>query len=131
MANFVLILESPLIKRYVGHSDAIWDVKAHPTAPLLLSASADGSLKLWDIQKSVLRSTFWYTGSTKKELSKFESPTSICWKDSNTFYSSFRNSIVSALDVETRLIKITLRGDETFGTLWLTKIIHQEPKSTR
>jgi WD40 repeat protein len=31
-----------------GHKDAIWDVALHPTISLVLTASADETIKLWD-----------------------------------------------------------------------------------
>lgn len=56
------------ITSYVGHTDAIWDFKLFPIARnntcLLASASADGTVKLWDTQTSgqLLKSTLTYNG---------------------------------------------------------------------
>jgi striatin 1/3/4 len=33
----------------VGHTDAIWDLDAHPTSDQLLSASADGTVRVWSL----------------------------------------------------------------------------------
>ncbi|KAJ3275906.1 hypothetical protein HDV01_006772 [Terramyces sp. JEL0728] len=87
----------------VGHSDAVWQIKPHPAAPLLISASADGSLKLWDInsESPALKSTFWYNGFTKSSLSQFESPTSVCWGNANTVIAAYKNSVVKAFDIQT------------------------------
>jgi WD40 repeat protein len=38
-----------------GHTDAIWDVALHPTLSLVLTASADESIKLWDFGASSTR----------------------------------------------------------------------------
>lgn len=53
------------IATYVGHTDAIWDIKLFPAGrELLASASADGSVKIWDTQTSgqLLKSSLSYNG---------------------------------------------------------------------
>ena len=53
---------------YVGHTDAIWDFKLFPIARdnscILASASADGTVKLWDTQTSgqLLKSSLTFDG---------------------------------------------------------------------
>ena len=42
-------LLSVLCDMLAGHKDAIWDLATHPTEPRVLSASADGSIGLWNI----------------------------------------------------------------------------------
>jgi striatin 1/3/4 len=40
----------------LGHTDAIWDFKLLPdTAPFLASASADGTVKLWNTEDEQLQ----------------------------------------------------------------------------
>ncbi len=89
------------------------------TSPLLLSCSADGSLKLWDvtISNAHLKSTYWYHGpSTQVSLSSdLESPTSTCWGNGNFLVAAYRNSIVKVFDAETRGITLTLTSKDSFG----------------
>jgi striatin 1/3/4 len=110
----------------VGHSDAIWEVQPHRVAPLLLSASADGSLKLWDIQNPGLKATYWYSGSTKGSASSFESPTSICWTSSSSMIASYRNSVVKSFDMETRAVHVQFDSNDTFGIVQLIRPIFQD-----
>ena len=109
------------VKTLVGHSDAVWDVKAHPTMPWVLSASADGSLKLWDVSNFSLKSTFWYGGSKPNSGdSEFKAPTSICWGN-NFICAANRDSTVNILDVESREVKLKLNSCTTFGIKYLSR----------
>jgi striatin 1/3/4 len=105
----------------VGHSDAVWEIELHETAPLLISASADGSLKLWDIQNFALKSTYWFSGAVKSAGSVFESPTSVCWNNSKSLLASYKNSIVNVVDVETRSISFAFDSNKTFGLIYLIR----------
>jgi WD40 repeat protein len=109
----------------VGHSDAIWEVSPHLVAPLLLSASADGSLKLWDVQNPGLKTTYWYGGGIKGSASSFESPTSICWSTTSSLIASYRNSVVKSFDMETRAVNVQFESNDTFGSRKLTRPIFQ------
>lgn len=105
------------VSTLVGHSDAIWEIKPHPATPFLISASADGSLKLWDVnlESSGLKSTFWYNGFTKSSTSQYESPTSVCWGNANTIIGSYKNSIVKSFDIQTGSVSTTFESNKTFG----------------
>ena len=102
------------VKTLVGHSDAVWDVKAHATMPLLLSASADGTLKLWDVTNFGLTTTYWYSGTKSDSNSEFKSPTSICW-GSHFICAAYRDSTVKIFDVESGAVKLNLNSSTTFG----------------
>jgi WD40 repeat protein len=83
----------------------------------LVSASGDGSLKLWDAKKG-LRSTFWYGGGQKTELTEFESPTSVKFHEKGII-ASYRNSGLSLFDIETRNVLSRFDSNKTFGILLL------------
>lgn len=73
---------------YVGHTDAVWDFKLFPVSSgdscFLASASADGTVKIWDTQASgqLLKSTLNYNGvsdtaaygRSKYPLKRFHKP---------------------------------------------------------
>eukprot|EP00002_Diphylleia_rotans_P027275 TRINITY_DN5465_c0_g2_i4.p1 TRINITY_DN5465_c0_g2~~TRINITY_DN5465_c0_g2_i4.p1 ORF type:complete len:496 (+),score=107.86 TRINITY_DN5465_c0_g2_i4:44-1531(+) len=49
------------IKHYSGHFDAIWDLIAVPNNNNVISASADGTVRVWNMEKeAALMSTFQY-----------------------------------------------------------------------
>jgi WD40 repeat protein len=35
------------VAQFIGHQDAVWDLKLHSMRPLLASASSDGTVRLW------------------------------------------------------------------------------------
>ena len=39
-------------KKLEGHTDAVWDIAAHPSANVCISASADGTVKIWKYTES-------------------------------------------------------------------------------
>lgn len=136
------------ITSYVGHTDAIWDFKLFPIARnntcLLASASADGTVKLWDTQTSgqLLKSTLTYNGvNTEGQRGKMENeqvmwiiwlntyhvcfvdsslpaPTSLdfCHTDLNKMIVSYTNADIRVFDVETGQVTETLQGsNENYG----------------
>ncbi|KAJ8662327.1 hypothetical protein O0I10_002021 [Lichtheimia ornata] len=119
------------ITSYVGHTDAIWDFKLFPIARnntcLLASASADGTVKLWDTQTSgqLLKSTLTYNGvnTEGQRDSSLPAPTSLdfCHTDLNKMIVSYTNADIRVFDVETGQVTETLQGsnenyDGTLGT---------------
>lgn len=112
--NFAANDPSIAITTLVGHSDAVWDIQPHRVASLLISASADGSMKLWDVQNPGLKSTYWYGGATKS-TSADESPTSVCWVNSNQFVTSFKNSIIKLFDMESRAALHQFESNQSYG----------------
>ncbi|KAG2381273.1 hypothetical protein C9374_006262 [Naegleria lovaniensis] len=79
-----------------GHSDAIWSLSLHETSHLLLSASADETVMVWDYESSTspLLKTF--------SLSKIGTPTYVSFlpNDNSKFVVSFSNSKLGLFDTE-------------------------------
>ncbi|KAI8140171.1 WD40-repeat-containing domain protein [Fennellomyces sp. T-0311] len=105
---------------YVGHTDAIWDFKLFPIARedscLLASASADGTVKLWDTQTSgqLLKSSLTYDGVlTESDYRRdLPTPTSLdfCHTDLTKLAVSFSNADIRIYDIETGQVVTTLQG---------------------
>ncbi|KAI7862263.1 WD40-repeat-containing domain protein [Spinellus fusiger] len=101
------------IATYVGHTDAIWDFKLFPVtyqdSCLLASASADGTVKLWDAETSgsLLKSTWYYDGvkmedgrsSSKEQVA----PTALdfSYTDLRQLVVSYTHAMIQVFDVET------------------------------
>ncbi|KAJ3296021.1 hypothetical protein HK104_002052 [Borealophlyctis nickersoniae] len=123
---------------YVGHSDAIWDLKLHPLSqayPVLASASSDGAIKLWDITPGSwgLKTTLWYNGlnhegvstsSKNSDHAGLQNPTTLDWvcSDHKRIAVAYQNSVVKIFDVETGEETMTCRSNETFDGTTRTQI---------
>ncbi|KAI8875402.1 WD40 repeat-like protein [Backusella circina FSU 941] len=124
------------IATYVGHTDAIWDFKLSSNTRedtyLLASASADGTVKIWDTQTSgnLLKSSWSFDGLVKEEDRKnrggsLVAPTSLdfCHHDVSKMVVSFANAKIRLYDVETGQVLLTLNGsDETYDNTVATQI---------
>jgi striatin 1/3/4 len=100
----------------IGHSDAVWEIQAHSTAPFLISASADGTLKLWDTQSLALKSTFWYDGNNSQNQGHLESPTTVSWANINSIVAGFKNSSAKMFDIETKRTMVQFESNKSFGS---------------
>ncbi|KAG1143109.1 hypothetical protein G6F37_011276 [Rhizopus arrhizus] len=114
---------------YVGHTDAIWDFKLSPFNNLLASASADGTIKIWNTQTtgSLLKSTLTFDGilSSDELHDKRVSPTSLdfCQYDDNKLTASYSNAKIRVYDIETGQVAVTLKNsDETYDNTRNTQI---------
>ena len=57
--SFVYFLNSgDLVLSGEGHSDWISDVQFHPSGTLLATSSGDGTVKVWDFERSKCSQTF-------------------------------------------------------------------------
>ena len=88
---------TPFLKSSLtGHSDAIWSLSLHEQSHLLLSASADETVMVWDYESasSPLKKTF--------SLSKIGTPTCVSFlpNDNSKFVVSFSNSKLGLFDTE-------------------------------
>ncbi|KAL7746553.1 1,2-dihydroxy-3-keto-5-methylthiopentene dioxygenase [Sorochytrium milnesiophthora] len=92
---------------FVGHSDVVWDVKVHPYLPVLASASADGTVKLWltDLKSSPLRHTISHPFSSRSAASAtlHPNPTSLDFvqTDLKHLAVAYQNSSLKIYDTET------------------------------
>jgi striatin 1/3/4 len=108
-----LLGSSLLVHNFVAHTDAVWDIKvsSNEQNPLLASASADRSVKLWDSRESheSLQTTLTCVEDSTA------SPTSIDWLglQLNQIAVSYQDSIVRLFDIETGNVVLKLQSDET------------------
>jgi WD40 repeat protein len=86
----------------IGHTDAVGAVAFSPTAHLLASASADASIKLWELPEGRCVATF--AGHKKSVCSVAFSP------DGRTLASASFDGTLKLWDVRTRTNTLTLKG---------------------
>ncbi|CAO3657077.1 unnamed protein product [Mucor hiemalis] len=116
------------IATYVGHTDAIWDFRLSQNN-LLGSASADGTVKIWDTESSgnLLKSSWTYDGISSEETYSDGkvAPTSIdfCRTNPNRVAVSFANAKIRLYDIETGQVIMTLKGsDDSYDNTFATQI---------
>ncbi|KAI8380528.1 WD40-repeat-containing domain protein [Choanephora cucurbitarum] len=117
------------IATYVGHTDAIWDFRLspHEQHDLLASASADGTVKIWDTQSntSLLKSSWTYDGINEDSISEKIAPTSLAFHqiDPSQIAVSFVNAKIRLYHIETGQIIMTLKGsDDAYDNTPATQI---------
>ncbi|KDN38707.1 WD40 repeat-like protein [Tilletiaria anomala UBC 951] len=126
----------------VGHTQAIWELCLLPDRSqnevLLASASADGTVKLWDTQNlsSALKLSWDYFGSepdtvAEKERRKFQAqgkelpvPTSIspCPANLRVCAVAYSNSVVKLFDIESGQQVLQMHSDATYDGTPATQI---------
>lgn len=109
----------------VGHSDSIWGLTL--VGSRLVSASADGNVKVWDTEKPgvPLVSSWGYGGADAEEgLSEKTSsdgerivPTSVSpvGSDPKLVAIGYSDSIVKLFEVETGKEVVVIKSDESYG----------------
>ncbi|RUS18134.1 WD40-repeat-containing domain protein [Endogone sp. FLAS-F59071] len=112
---------------YVGHTDAIWDIRLFPlpgASHLLASASADGTVKIWDTaaSSSPLKSSWNYNGAEKATVQYVPTSLDFCPTDLKKLAVSYTNAIIKVFDVETGQVVATFKGDETYDNTPATQI---------
>ena len=131
----------------VGHTQAVWDLALLPDRSdeegLLATASADGTVKIWAVQKDVaggkapaeLRLSWGYYGTevsaeSEKERENLEKtgglpvPTSVdaCHSDLRLCAVAYSNSVVKLFEVETGRQVRQLKSDSTYDGTQGTQI---------
>ncbi|CAG8436156.1 8399_t:CDS:10 [Scutellospora calospora] len=126
--------DSPLnLTTYIGHTDAIWDLRLFPIRNLnsqfLASASADGTVKIWntEVEGSPLKSSWGYYGNNCEipvNGVRPPIPTSIDFvhNDLKKIAVSFQTSIIRLYDIETGQSIVTFNSDETYDKTPATQI---------
>eukprot|EP00735_Rhodelphis_limneticus_P004342 TRINITY_DN15921_c0_g1::TRINITY_DN15921_c0_g1_i1::g.22464::m.22464 TRINITY_DN15921_c0_g1::TRINITY_DN15921_c0_g1_i1::g.22464 ORF type:complete len:263 (+),score=54.84,sp/A5D7H2/STRN3_BOVIN/40.84/1e-62,WD40/PF00400.27/0.28,WD40/PF00400.27/4.9e-06,WD40/PF00400.27/59,WD40/PF00400.27/3.3e-09,WD40/PF00400.27/1.8e+03,WD40/PF00400.27/0.0015,Nucleoporin_N/PF08801.6/4.8e+02,Nucleoporin_N/PF08801.6/0.028,Nucleoporin_N/PF08801.6/0.17 TRINITY_DN15921_c0_g1_i1:528-1316(+) len=86
---------------FVGHTDAVWEIVEHPVREWLLSASSDGSVRLWSLDApSPLLMTYRHMTRADTE---FAIPTSVTplHTDLNKILVGYATGEVLLFDIET------------------------------
>ncbi|CAB4406266.1 unnamed protein product [Rhizophagus irregularis] len=119
---------------YIGHTDAIWDLRLFPmrnqNTQLLASASADGKVKIWDTEAggSPLKCSWGYYGINNEGSVNGEDrppiPTSIDFvhSDLKKIAVSYQNSIIKLFDIESEQSVLTFESDSTYDNTPATQI---------
>ncbi|XP_063712529.1 striatin-3-like [Symsagittifera roscoffensis] len=117
---------------YKEHKDAVWDLAYHPSKPLLLSASADCTVKLWrplEDEQTPLLQTF-------ESLPDDGVPVSCTFvrTDSNQAVVGFSSSSSVLYDIETgqQIVRFTPPSDtpaEPFSPKQVNKIVNHPTSS--
>ncbi|KAG0254932.1 hypothetical protein BG011_005421 [Mortierella polycephala] len=125
------------LSTYVGHTDAIWDIRLFPlsisSTQLLGSISADGTFKIWDTETkgSPLKSSWGYHGLDASPtttgagvLTKLPAPTGLdfCPTDLRKVVVSYSNSMIKMFDIETGKEVVTFKSNETYDGTHATQI---------
>ncbi|CAM0139791.1 unnamed protein product [Umbelopsis sp. WA50703] len=114
------------ITAYIGHTDAIWDFKLFPPSITdstpLASASADGTVRIWDTGASsnLLKSTWTYNGVIEEfahEQRTLPVPTSLdfCHTNLQQLAVAYRNAEIKVFDVETGQAVLTFAANSSAG----------------
>ena len=121
--------------RLEGHTDGVWDVcllgGSSPDTEVLASASADGTVKIWDVSPGNSQSSLklsWTAQGTDGQMSDEANsgsgkgkgraiPTSLalCQTDMTKLAVAYTDAIVRIFDTETGKLVMTLQSSEGYG----------------
>lgn len=113
--------------QYIGHSDVVWDLKIHPLIQLLASASADGTVKLWDAStcKNALKTTITYNGvPNDSQDASLPKPISLNFlpSDYKKMIVSYQDSSMKMFDIEKGKEILSFKSKETYDSTNNTQI---------
>mmetsp|Transcript_33522 Transcript_33522/g.58726 ORF Transcript_33522/g.58726 Transcript_33522/m.58726 type:complete len:560 (+) Transcript_33522:53-1732(+) len=101
------------VGNWSSHTEAIWSLAHHPNQQLLLSASADGVVKVWRTHPSETCLEYMNSGRTSANLlknftlptaSSFHIPTSTVWYgNAQKFAVGYTSKLMSLFDAESSL----------------------------
>ncbi|KZO99513.1 WD40 repeat-like protein [Calocera viscosa TUFC12733] len=111
----------------VGHAEAIWALGMIPASSgpgqLLISASADGSVKIWDIEgRGELRSTWGYDGADEDAVKKAATSVEPIKTQPNAVAVAWEDAVVKIYDVENGKEVMQLKSDATYDGTPKTQI---------
>lgn len=92
----------------VGHTDAVWALSAHPSAPLLVSASADGTCRLWNVNSATVQHTLVSSAGPAATPSCVE----FLRGDFSKLLVGFSDGAAEIFDVQTGVSVRRLRAEE-------------------
>lgn len=126
------------LARFSAHQDAIWSMKLHDIRPLLATASADGYVKLWNLNNLtddhfskgkiaagdvVCRSLSFNGEMAYKDGDPIPTSIDFVHSESNLLVAAFNNSQAKVFDVETGKCVRKLEGaDQTYNMTPATQI---------
>jgi WD40 repeat protein len=122
------VVDSSAISVLEGHTNCIWGLAVPGTQqPLLASAAADYTVKIWDTRthsRSPLRASFKYTSNDDEEK---WNPTCVSWDwEGRGVIIGWENANVEIWDVEQGTATIKLMSNDTAGTCALVSDVDVE-----
>ena len=119
----LILVDGSAVSVLQGHTNCIWSVAVPRTQqPLLASAAADGTVKIWDTRlhsRSPLRASFKYVG---EDDSSKVNPTCVSWDwEGRGIIIGWENAAVELWDVERgaatmKLLSADSSGESRFET---------------
>ena len=136
------------VARLEGHSDGVWDVclltASQTGTEHIASASADGTVKIWDVSpgddedgrlasSSGLKLSWTSSGTDGDEEEGSDRkrrivPTSlaICQSDMTRLAVAYQDSLVRIFDTESGNLALTLKSNETYGRWCKSECVARE-----
>jgi len=106
-------------RMFVGHTDAIWDIKLAPSLPLLASASADGAVKLWNTELGVQSPL---VASWRHEEDSSLTPLSLSFITNERIAVAWSNAVIQIRQVEGGKVIKELPSAHTYDGTCQTQI---------
>lgn len=107
-----------LVSTLSGHSNAVWAIALLDENRTLASASADGSVRIWDLERGECVKSWDYLGVEGGEGSKKKrpAPTALAaMEEGSKLAVAYQDSVVKVFEVATGKEVLKLQSDETYG----------------